>query len=256
LLLSIRQTSFYLSATCGEHFWHLVAAPCMITKHCGELIYITTQSTTMVTILAHTCSCWLLQTQQVHRESTHFIPSTHSTIERGKISVPLSLTCPSIPCFTLTLGQGSNTLFQSCYSSCLMPFLFFTHNQSTSRKVLVYLEGMLPSGSFSSAKDGAFWEVKKMCQVTPPQEQGILKVSGPWLFLGWALIWQHPTPWVLPYSFSSHFLVPHPLTHITQPNLHGLMAEIASYKSGGSNYTTLLQSLPLTCEILFQRLDD
>lgn len=83
-------------------------------------------------------------------KATHFIPSTHSTIEKGKISVvvPLSLTCPSIPCFTLTLEQGSNTLFQSCYSSsCLMPFLV-TPTQSTSRKVLVYLEGMLPSGSF------------------------------------------------------------------------------------------------------------
>ncbi len=143
-----------------------------------------------------------------------------------------------------------------------MPFLF-THTQSTSRKVLVYLEGMLPSGSFllqrmrhfekqNTCSDGLFFF---LCFLFSHDTQHASSGyhGGNWrevktICLRRALIWQHPTPWVLPYSFSSHFLVPHPLTHITQPNLHGLMAALTSYKSEGSNYTTLLQSLPLTCE--------
>ncbi len=100
IALSILQTSFYLPATCGEHFQHLVAAPCTITKHLWRPhLHNYSIHHNGNNPLQHTCSCSLLQTQQVHRESTHFIPSTHSTIEKGKISVLLSLTCPSIPCF-------------------------------------------------------------------------------------------------------------------------------------------------------------
>jgi hypothetical protein len=119
LYLYIQQTSFYLPATCGEHF--LASSCCSLYDYKAlwrPHLTLTTQSTTMVTILAaHMFLFDYCRLNKYTEKATHSIPSTHSTIEKGKkkisVVVPLSLTCPSIPCFTLTLEQGSNTLFQS-----------------------------------------------------------------------------------------------------------------------------------------------
>lgn len=74
LYLYIQQTSFYLPATCGEHF--LASSCCSLYDYKAlwrPHLTLTTQSTTMVTILAaHMFLFDYCRLNKVHRESNTF----------------------------------------------------------------------------------------------------------------------------------------------------------------------------------------